>query len=76
MPLVGGAVFASGVGDAGDTPLPFGANKVEEVGAAMIDLAIQKEVKGRPDDGEIVVDADNGIVDSFGNRDLCSSGAG
>jgi len=63
--LFGGAVFAAGVGYAGDEPFSVGADEVEEIGAAVVDLAVGEEVKGSPDYGEVVVDADEGIVDAL-----------
>ena len=57
------AVAAAGVGDACDAPLAILADEVEEVGAAVGDLAIDQEVEGRPDEGEIVVDLDQRVVD-------------
>ncbi len=55
----------SGVGDAGDEPFAVDADEVEEVGAAVVDLAVDEEVEGRPDDGEIAVDADDRVVDAL-----------
>src|ERR1700761_2284270 len=59
------AVVAAGVGYAGDEPLAVLADEVEEVGAAMLDLAVDEEVERRPDDGEIVVDFDERVVDAL-----------
>ena len=38
----------------------------------MIELAVYEEVKGRPDDGQVVVDLDVRIVNAF--FDVCGSG--
>ena len=59
------AVVAAGVGYAGDEPLAILADEIEEVGATVLDFVIDQEVEGRPDDGEIVVDADERVVDSL-----------
>ena len=59
------AVVAAGVGYARDEPLAILADEIEEVGATVLDLAIDQEVEGRPDDGEVVVDADERVVDSL-----------
>ena len=61
------AVFAAGVGYAGNEPFTVFADEVEEVGAAMVDFPVDEEVKGSPYDCEIVVDADEWVVDSFLN---------
>ena len=54
--------------------LPFAVFLVEtdEIPAAVIELAVYEEVKGRPDDGQVVVDLDLRIVDAF--FDVCGSG--
>ena len=39
------------------------ADEIEEVGSAVVYLVVDEEVVGGPDDGEIVVDADEGVVD-------------
>jgi hypothetical protein len=57
------AVVAAGVGDAGDEPLAVLTDEVEEVGAAVLDFAVDEEVEGRPDNGEVVVDFDERVVD-------------
>ena len=62
-PLFPCTIVAAGVGDAGDEPLAVLADEVEEVGAAVLDFAVDEEVEGRPDDGEIVVDFDERVVD-------------
>ena len=59
------AVFAAGVGDAGDRPFAVGFDEIEEVGAAVVDLAVDEEVEGRPDYSQIVVDLDERIVDAL-----------
>ena len=66
------AVFATSVGYAGDEPFAIFADEVEEIGAAVVDFAVDEEVEGCPDNGEVVVDADEGVVDSLFNL----SGAG
>ena len=69
-----GAGFAAGVGDRGDEPLAVLADEVEEIGAAVVDFAVAEKFEGRPDDGEVVVDANERIVDAL--FDLCGSGVG
>jgi hypothetical protein len=59
------AVVAAGVGYAGDEPLAVLADEIEEVGTTVLDFAVDEEVEGRPDDGEIVVDADERVVNSL-----------
>lgn len=63
--LLRGAVFAAGVGYAGDAPFAILPDHVEEIGAAVVDFAVDVEVEGRPDDGEVVVDFDEGVVDTL-----------
>ena len=70
----GGAGGVVGVGDAGDEPFAIDADEIEEVGAAVVDLAVDEEVEGRPDDGEVAVDVDDGRVDAF--FDAGGGGAG
>ena len=65
MTLFRWAVFAAGIGDAGDEPFAAGADEVEEVGSAVVDFAVGVEVEGGPDDGEIVVDLDERVVDAL-----------
>ena len=69
--LSGRAVFAAGVGYAGDEPFAIDADEVEEIGAAVVDFAVDEKFKGRPDDGEVVVDADEGVVDALFDGLLC-----
>lgn len=64
--------FAAGIGNGGDTPLAVDADEAEQVSAAVIDLAVTEEVEGRPDHGEVVVDADEGMMDAL----LDARGAG
>jgi len=71
-----GAVFAAGVGYAGDEPFAVGADEVEEVGAAVVDFAVGEEVEGGPDYGEVVVDADEGVVDALFDLGWGLRGAG
>ena len=61
----GGAVFAAGVGDGSDEPLAVGVDEVEEIGAAVVDFAVGEEFERGPDYGEVVVDANEGIVDAL-----------
>ena len=70
--LVPGAV-RSGCGSERDD-LPFAVFLVEtkEIPAAVIELAVYVEIKGRPDDGQVVVDLDLRIVNAFFN--VCGSG--
>ena len=51
-------------------------DEVEEVGAAVVDFAVGEEVEGCPDDGEIVVDADERVVDAFFDLSGRLGGAG
>jgi hypothetical protein len=48
-----------------DLPSATLLGEIEKIPAAVIELAVYEEVKGRPDDGQIVVDADVRIVDAF-----------
>ena len=66
-------VLSAGVGYAGDTPFAAVADKVEEVGSAVVDLPVAQKLKRGPDHGEVVVDPDEGIVDAL--LDLRRSGA-
>lgn len=70
MRLSGRAVFAAGVGYAGDEPFAIDADEVEEIGAAVVDFAVGEKFKRRPDDGEVVVDADEGVVNALFDRGL------
>ncbi len=63
----GGAGGGSGVGDGGDEPLAVDLHEVEEVGATVVGLAVDEEGERGPDDGEVVVDADEGVVDALFN---------
>src|ERR1700733_1234899 len=56
------AIFAPGVGDACDEPLAVFADEVEEIGSAVVDLAVDEVVERSPYDREVVVDADQRIV--------------
>src|ERR1700759_4952812 len=59
------AVVAAGGGGAGAETLGVLADEVEGVGAAWLDFAVDEKVEGRPDDGEIVVDFDERVVDAL-----------
>ncbi len=59
------AVFAAGVGYGGDGPFAVDLGHIEKVGAAVVDFAIDVKVEGRPNDGEVVVDLDDRVVDAF-----------
>ena len=61
------AVFSSGIGYACDQPLSVFADEVEEVGAAVVDFAVDEEVEWSPDYGEVVVDADERVMDALFN---------
>ena len=63
--LVRGAVRAGSGGERDDLPFTVFLVEIKEVPAAMIELAVDEEIEGRPDDGQIVVDADLRIVDAF-----------
>ena len=71
---MGRAGFAAGVGDRGDEPLAILADEVEQVGAAVVDFAVAEKFEGSPDDGEVVVDANERMVDAL--FDLRGSGMG
>ena len=62
---ISSAIFASCICDAGDNPFTVGMNKVEQVRSAMVHLAIDQKLEGRPDDGEIVVDPDERIMNAL-----------
>lgn len=62
---MGRAGFAAGVGDGGDQPLAVLADEREEVRAAVVFLAVDEDIEGRPDDGEVMIDADEGLVDAL-----------
>ena len=70
--LLRGAVHTSGGSEGGDLPPAVLLGEIEEISAAVIEFAIDEEVEGRPDDGQVVVDADLWIVDPF--LDVCGSG--
>ena len=63
--LADGTVFSCDVGYAGDEPLSVSADEVEEIGPAVIDFAVDEEFEGSPNYGEVVVDADKGVVDAL-----------
>src|SRR5271163_3409920 len=65
LKLIRGAVFPGCGGERDDLPPATLLGEIEEIPAAVIELAVYEEVKGRPDDGQIVVDADVRIVDAF-----------
>jgi hypothetical protein len=69
--LVRGAVLPGCGSERGDLPSAALPGEIEEIPAAVIELAVYEEVKGRPDDGQVVVDADVRIVDAF--FDVCGS---
>jgi len=73
---VGGAVFAAVPGDGGDAPLVVDAHEVEEVGAAVVDFAVDGEVEGGPDYSEVIVDVDDGVVDGFADGGAWGVGGG
>ena len=63
--LVRGAVLPGCGSERGDLPSAALPGEIEEIPAAVIELAVYEEVKGRPDDGQVVVDVDLRIVDGF-----------
>jgi hypothetical protein len=63
--LVRGAVPTGGGSERDDLPSAVLFVEAEEISAAMIELAIDEEVEGSPDDRQIVVDPDLRIVDPF-----------
>ena len=71
--LLGWAVVAAGVGYARDQPFAVFADEVEEIGAAVVDFAVDEEVEWSPDYSEVVVDTDERVVDTL--FDLFGSGA-
>jgi hypothetical protein len=70
--LLRGAVRPGCGGERYDLPSAVLLVEINEVSAAVIELAIYEEVEWRPDNGQIVVDADVRIVDLL--FDVCSSG--
>jgi hypothetical protein len=71
--LVCGAVLPRCGSERGDLPFAALLGEIEEIPAAVIELAVYIEVKRCPDDGQVVVDADVRIVDAF--FDVCGSGS-
>jgi hypothetical protein len=63
--LVRGAVPTGGGSERDDLPSAVLFVEAEEISAAMIELAIDEEVEGSPDERQIVVDLDLRIVDPF-----------
>src|SRR5271168_2116745 len=63
--LVRGAVLPAGVRDRDDRPSAVRLNEIEEIAAAVVEVAVYEEVQGCPDDGQVVVDAYVRIVDAF-----------
>jgi hypothetical protein len=59
------AVLTGGGGEGCELPCAVLLSEIEEITAAVNELAIYEEVKGRRDDGQVVVDADVRIVDAF-----------
>ena len=70
--LVRGAVRAGSGSERDNLPFAVFLVETEEIPAAVIELAVYEEVKGRPDDGQVVVDLDVRIVNAF--FDVCGSG--
>ena len=59
------AVLPGCGGERDDLPSAIFLVEIEEIPAAMIQLAIDIEVKGGPDHGQVVVDVDLRIVDAL-----------
>lgn len=61
--LVSRAVLAVGGSEGGDLPSAVLLGEIEEISAAVIELAIYEEVEGRPVNGQVAVDVDTRFVD-------------
>ena len=59
------AVLVARIRDSGDQPLAADVHEVEEIGSAMVRLAIDQEHKGRPNHGEVVIDPNQRLVNAF-----------
>ena len=70
--LVRGAVRAGSGSERDNLPFAVFLVETEEIPAAVIELAVYVEIKGRPDDSQVMVDADLRIVNAF--FDVCGSG--
>lgn len=70
--LVRGAICSGCGGERDYLPFAVFLVETEEIPAAVIELAVYVEIKGRPDDGQVVVDLDLRIVNAF--FDVCGSG--
>ena len=70
--LVRGAVRAGSGSERDNLPFAVFLVETEEITAAVIELAVYVEIKGRPDDSQVMVDADLRIVNAF--FDVCGSG--
>ena len=70
--LVRGAVRAGSGSERDNLPFAVFLVETEEIPAAVIELAVYVENKGRPDDSQVMVDADLRIVNAFFY--VCSSG--
>ena len=58
-------ILPPGIGDAGNQPFAVCADKVEQVRAAVVDLAVHQEIEWGPDHGQIVIDAHQRIVNAL-----------
>jgi len=65
--LLANAILPSRICDAGDNPLTIRTDKVEQVGPAVIYLAIDQKLERGPDHGEIVIDPHQRIMNAFLN---------
>ena len=63
--LLNCTLFRSGIGYAGDEPLAAGLHQVEEVGSAVVRFAVHQKLEGRPDHGQVVIGAHQGIVNAL-----------
>src|SRR5215469_1678641 len=65
VPLLCRAVFSAGVGYTGDKPFSVLPHEIEEIGSAVVNLAVDEEIERRPYYSEVVVDADERIVNAL-----------
>src|SRR5580704_4241119 len=65
--LLTGAIFPSCVCDTGDDPLTVRTDNVEQVGAAVVDLAVHQKLERSPHHRQIVIDPHERIMNSLLN---------
>src|SRR5215472_4524404 len=61
----GRTIVPPSIRDARNHPLAIGANKVEQVGSAMINLAVRQELKRGPHHRQVVIDTHQRIVNAL-----------